>query len=109
MSWPVAAFAFFVTGISVGCLTPARLLPPLPNDKLMHFMAYLILALIATRIASSLSEFLVWAVGLFCLGVLIEFLQDLLPDRKFCWKDVGANAAGIALIALFSPQLVVTP
>ncbi|WP_151636853.1 VanZ family protein [Noviherbaspirillum aerium] len=106
MSWPLAAFAFFVAGISVGCLTPARLLPRLPNDKLMHFLAYLVLSLIATRIASSLNEFLCWAIGLFCLGVFIEFLQDFLPDRKFCWKDVGANTAGIVLIALFSPHLV---
>jgi hypothetical protein len=33
-------------------------------------------------------------------GWLIECLQALVPDRRFCWRDLAANAAGIGCAAL---------
>ncbi|WP_273033848.1 VanZ family protein [Massilia timonae] len=82
---------------------PNRWLPPLPNDKFLHFAAYAVLTVLALRIARTGSEAVWWLAGLLIGGWLIECLQALVPDRRFCWRDIGANAAGIggAAIAMF--------
>ncbi|WP_229410123.1 MULTISPECIES: VanZ family protein [Massilia] len=82
---------------------PNRWLPPLPNDKFLHFAAYAVLTVLALRIARTGSEAAWWLAGLLIGGWLIECLQALVPDRRFCWRDIGANAAGIggAAIAMF--------
>ena len=43
----VILFAVLMLGVLAGCLLPNEWLPPLPNDKLMHFGAYAALALLA--------------------------------------------------------------
>ena len=87
-------------GLCVGCLVPNRWLPPLPNDKLLHFGAFALLTLLALRIAQDGAEAAWWMAGLLVFGWLIECLQALVPDRRFCWRDLGANAAGIGCAAL---------
>jgi len=82
--------------VAAGCLAPAAYLPPLPNDKLMHFLAFGALALLAARLAGDGGALRYWLAGLLLAGWLIELLQNLVPGRKFCWRDLGANAAGIA-------------
>ena len=104
-SWNVMLFAGTATMVSAGCLLPARCLPPLPNDKLLHFLAYGALTLLAARIADNRQELTLWLLGLFCAGWAIEYLQNWIPDRKFCWRDLAANAAGILTAALCAPQL----
>ncbi len=95
---------FAVTGMAVvvGCLLPNAWLPPLPNDKLMHFAAFGGLAL---RIAPHGAAAVLWLGGLLLAGWVIEMLQSWVPGRKFCWRDMGANAAGIAAAALLMPPL----
>ena len=56
--------------------------------------------MLALRIAESHVEALFWLLGLLVAGWLIECLQALVPDRRFCWRDIGANAAGIAFAAI---------
>jgi len=87
-------------GLCVGCLVPNRWLPPLPNDKLLHFGAFALLTVLALRIAQDGAEAAWWMAGLLVFGWLIECLQALVPDRRFCWRDLGANAAGIGCAAL---------
>ena len=103
MRWEMILFA--VTGIAVvaGCLLPNAWLPPLPNDKLMHFGAYGGLTLLALRIAPHGTAMLLALGGLLLAGWLIEVLQGFVPGRKFCWRDMGANAAGIAAALLMHP------
>jgi VanZ family protein len=43
---------------------------------------------------------LVWLLGLLLAGLAIEILQKLVPGRSFCWRDMGANTAGIAATTL---------
>jgi VanZ family protein len=38
--------------------------------------------------------------GLLLAGWLIECLQQLVPGRGFSWRDMAANAAGVAAGAL---------
>ncbi|MGZ5200126.1 MAG: VanZ family protein [Telluria sp.] len=76
---------------------PNRFLPgSLPNDKLLHFASFAVLAALALRIAHGRAEAAWWLAGLLMAGWAIECLQALVPDRNFCWRDIGANAAGIA-------------
>lgn len=88
--------------VCAGCLVPNRWLPRLPNDKFLHFASFALLGMLALRIAHGHTQAAFWLLGLFVLGWLIECLQALVPDRRFCWRDVGANAGGIAFAALLT-------
>ena len=85
--------------VAAGCLVPNRWLPPLPNDKFLHFASFAVLAGLALRVAQDRGQAVMWLLGLLLGGGLIECLQNLVPDRKFCWRDIAANAAGIAFAA----------
>lgn len=106
MAWELIVFLLAVAAVSAGCLAPSGWLPVLPNDKLLHFGAYAALTLLALRIAHGWNELGYWLLGLLLAGWLIELLQNLVPGRKFCWHDLGANAAGIAVAACCAPLLL---
>ena len=89
-----------IAAISAGCLTPKHWLPTLPNDKMLHFLAFGSLGLLAGRIAQSKIELAEWLIGLLLVGCLIEALQHWIPGRTFCWRDIAANTAGIATASL---------
>ncbi len=91
-----------VIAVALGCLTPKHWFPTLPNDKLLHFLAFAGLTLLAGRIASNATELVAWLLGLLAAGALIEGLQVFIPGRNFCWRDIAANAAGIATAATCS-------
>lgn len=93
-------FVCAATGVCIGCLVPNRWLPPLPNDKFLHFSAYAVLTVLALRLADGAVESVCWLIALLVSGWLIECLQALVPDRRFCWRDMAANAAGIVAAAL---------
>lgn len=99
MQWEISVFAGASTLILAGCLMPNKWLPSLPNDKLLHFLAFAGLTLLAARIASG-PAFGLWLAALLAAGWLVECLQNWVPGRRFCWRDLGANAAGIAVAAL---------
>jgi len=88
-----------MAAVCVGCLVPNRWLPPLPNDKFLHFASFAVLSGLALRVADNPLEAVLWLAGLLVAGWLIECLQSLVPDRHFCWRDLAANAAGIAFAA----------
>ena len=100
MMWEIGGFFIASAVILVGCLVPNRWLPPLPNDKLMHFMGFAVLTLLGLRITHTQSEAILCVISLLVGGWLIECLQQLVPDRRFCWRDLAANAAGIAFTSL---------
>jgi len=100
MSWEIIVFVAAAGAVVLGCLLPARWLPLLPHDKLLHFIAFAGLSTLALLIEPSWSHRAVWLTGLLMAGLTIEVLQQLVPGRSFCWRDMGANAAGIASVAL---------
>jgi hypothetical protein len=100
MGWEWISFIGAAGALCAGCLVPNRWLPPLPNDKFLHFSGFAILSVLALRLAHGRGEAALWLAGLLVAGWLIECLQALVPDRKFCWRDIAANGAGIAFVAL---------
>lgn len=98
IAWPWIGFIVGALAVLVGCLLPARWLPPLPNDKLLHFLAFGSLSFLAGHIATDAIRLLWWLEGLFIAGALIEILQKWVPGRCFCWRDLAANTAGIVLV-----------
>lgn len=102
LDWFLLLSGLLVLGI--GCLIPARYLPPLPNDKLLHFAAFALLTLIATRLTHTPQQTLAASFALLILGWVIECVQNWIPGRTFCWRDIAANAAGIAcaLVVVFT-------
>ncbi len=101
MGWEWIVFGGTATAMCAGCLVPNRWLPsPLPNDKFMHFAGFAVLTALVLRLVPGPVE-AAWALGgLMLAGVLIECLQAFVPDRNFCWRDMVANGAGIAFVAL---------
>ena len=99
-------FLMALAAVIIGCLIPAGWLPVLPNDKLLHFLAYGMLTLLAEYIATNWSELRLWLLGLMIAGWAIEILQNWVPGRKFCWRDIGANVAGMLAAVLCAPLIL---
>lgn len=107
LAWRLLAWAMALA-IAVGSL-----LPSMPgaaasfSDKLLHYLAYMALAL-AFAAAFSRRHWLGIAVGLTLFGAAIELLQYWLPGKRSGeWLDMGANLAGIGtglLAALAVPR-----
>lgn len=94
-------FGAALVAVVVACLIPNRYLPrALPNDKLLHGAAFAVLTALALRQADTGAQMLYWLGGLLLAGWLIECLQQLVPDRTFSWRDMAANVAGMAVVAL---------
>ena len=98
----LSLFILAATLICVGCLLPARWLPPIRNDKWLHFAAYAGLSLLIRPLARTTEELTLYFLGLLIAGLVIEILQHWVPGRQFCWRDLAANAAGIAVVAMIS-------
>ena len=102
MTWELILFVSGTIAITAGCLLPKAWMPPMPNDKLMHFLAYGAMTLLAARIAHNDEQRIALLVGLFVAGWVIEALQSRVPGRAFCWLDMAANAAGIVMATIVS-------
>ena len=100
MGWQWIVLGLACTAVVTGCLVPNRWLPRLPNDKLLHFTAFGALAALALPLAGNRTEKALSLIGLLVASGVIECLQELVPGRHFCWRDLAANAAGIGLVAL---------
>ncbi|MDN4035475.1 VanZ family protein [Massilia sp. YIM B02443] len=100
MSWELIVFVAAAGAVVLGCLLPARWLPLLPHDKLLHFVAFAGLSTLALLIEPAWAGRVLWLLGLLLAGLAIEILQKLVPGRSFCWRDMGANTAGIAAATL---------
>jgi VanZ family protein len=64
------------------------------NDKLLHFLAYIVLAFLPTLHESRPATGLL-IIGLIFLGVLLEFGQIYSNGRSFEIADMEADAAGV--------------
>lgn len=96
LAWRLLAWSLALA-IAVGSLLPSMPGPALKfSDKLQHFLAYVVLALVFAA-AFSRRHWLGIAAGLFVFGALIELLQWWLPGQRSAeWGDLAANVGGIA-------------
>jgi VanZ family protein len=95
MRWESLVFLIGLVAIPLGCLLPAHRLPPLPNDKLLHFAAFGGMALLAGRLVQGQTRELLALGAVFAASWLIELLQNRVPGRRFSWGDLAANAVGV--------------
>jgi hypothetical protein len=99
MALEIALFIAAGLAVSAGCLVPNRWLPSLPNDKLMHAVAFAVLSALALQLTTGTTQAALALAGLMLAGWAIECLQQLVPDRQFSWRDIAANGAGIVFVA----------
>jgi hypothetical protein len=107
MRWEWLVLLAGLVLIPVGCLLPLSKLPTLPNDKFLHFVAFGGMALMAGRLAGPGLALLLALLAVFVASWGIELLQNRVPGRKFCWRDMAANGAGVlcagAVLLLLPP------
>jgi VanZ family protein len=85
---------FLLAMVMVLSLAPVSQPDFSPNDKVNHLIAYSTLSFIG------MFAFQRWfwvVLGLFCYGVLIEFLQGMTEYRFASGADVIANSLGIII------------
>lgn len=99
MRWELAALMLGMVTIPLGCLLPLSRLPPLPNDKLMHFVAFGGMGWLAARLVQPGWQAALALATVLLASWIIELLQNRVPGRRFCWRDMAANCAGIACAA----------
>lgn len=96
---------FFILALWILSLWPAeelsRLGARLFNDKLEHFIGYLLLAWVLRQGWPRQPLWLAWLVAFVC-GAGIEFAQAFSPSRHFSWWDMLANGAGALTGVLIS-------
>lgn len=81
-------------------LVPGNVLPKdLPWDKALHFVGYAGLAFLA-RMGSKKHPSWQIVIGCISFSLLIEFLQQFIPNRGFEWLDLMANTLGVLAGAL---------
>ena len=91
-----------MVGVTVGSLLPGTSpvvakLGRLPvSDKVIHFGAYLLLALLPVIGFRDRRQGIAAGLFMFLLGALLEALQQLAPGRDVETGDLIANASGVA-------------
>tara|TARA_R110001592_G_scaffold58295_3_gene176748 strand:- start:66 stop:431 length:366 start_codon:yes stop_codon:yes gene_type:complete len=91
--WSATAFA-----LVMACLPQEAVLPGNPNDKLLHILAFAVLALLAA-FAYPRIRLLAILVGLSLFGIMIELVQ-LIPalNRTADWTDWAADTLAAAAV-----------
>lgn len=114
LRWPRTWLALWLMSILTTIIASLISPPTMPSvapasiDKLLHFLAYFVLAFAAVQLFASRSLLLVTAVGLITLGVMLEWAQGaLLPDIRTAdpW-DALANTLGVLFgMSLYATRL----
>jgi len=74
-------------------------------DKQSHFIAYLILFIIAKKVHAK-SNYLTCAIACFIYSFIIECIQYFIPNRYFEGLDLIVNSLGIFLEILICRLLI---
>ncbi|MEO8015758.1 MAG: VanZ family protein [Polaromonas sp.] len=95
LAWRLA-FGACVLAVLVLALVPTDV--PIPStgwDKSNHLLAFSVMALLGMRAFPGRTMAVL--AGLLAYGILIEVLQSFTPSRSADWRDVVADAVGLAL------------
>jgi VanZ family protein len=116
--WLFAIWIVSLLLVVIGSLLPAgspvvRVVAKLPvSQKVLHFLAYTWLALLALLAFRSRSLAVAAALGMILLGVTLEFGQRLVPGRSFEIRDMFINGFGVLTglaLGILSRQIVLPP
>lgn len=69
-------------------------------DKVLHFLAYLVLTGLAFLFVRQIKPFVKCCVALIIYGGIIELLQSFMPGRYMSFADFVANIGGIAFAVM---------
>jgi VanZ family protein len=98
--------------IVVLSLQPQPELPAGLSDKLLHFIAYAVMAAMAAGFCHVPRRLAAWAVVTVALGGAVELAQGLLPWRSAELADLAADAGGAGagwLLGLLWLTLLIRP
>ena len=98
-----AALLFFgdLALMTILALKPIQAMEDITHtDKVLHFLAYLVLSGLAFLFAQHYRAFLGWCIALAFYGAVIEGLQSFMPGRFMSFADFIANISGIAVTIL---------
>ena len=99
--WALCLLAALITVLALMPAPPRQM--DLGWDKLNHVFAFAVLAVCAVfGWRSSRGARLAVLLSLLALGGAIELAQLWVPNRSAEWGDLGADAIGIGLGALFA-------
>ncbi len=99
-------FLLFITLIVVTFLATSSLeftIVPSTYDKLSHFVAFFVLALLMDFSFPGSSFNVIKVVFLVSYGFSLEIIQHLLPQRMFSLFDIVADIVGLAAYGMFIP------
>ncbi|MCG6975497.1 MAG: VanZ family protein [Acidiferrobacterales bacterium] len=100
--WWYGIGALLLLAVIVSSLVPVPRIESAPNDKLIHFLLYLV----PMAWFGQLRLRRHWlALGFILLGFLLELIQGQTRYRTFEWLDVVANSTGVIVAWL----VVTTP
>ena len=94
--WVVAILVVIVGSLLPGSSIPIQALGALPvSDKVIHFSAYLVLAILPIVSVECRSKALAGALLMIVLGVALEGGQSFSPGRQVELGDAVANTLGV--------------
>lgn len=97
VAWAMCLLLVVVGSLLPESSTPIRLLNDTGlSDKVDHILAYAALAFLPV-LSESRRRLVLYLVLVAALGIALEFLQELTPDRSFELADMRADFLGIAL------------
>ncbi|MCH9048356.1 MAG: VanZ family protein [Proteobacteria bacterium] len=99
-------FLLFITLIVVTFLATSSLeftIVPSTYDKLNHFVAFFVLALLMDFSFPGSSFNVIKVVFLVSYGFSLEIIQHLLPHRMFSLFDIVADIVGLVAYGMFIP------
>ena len=71
-------------------------------DKIEHAMSYFILMVLFGQCYTQKRTRLIYAVVFICMGIILEYLQNLTATRQFEYADMLANSSGVVLGVVLS-------
>jgi len=93
--WRLAFFGCAAAVLVLALIPTPQALPSTGWDKSDHLLAFAVMGLLGLRAFPRNLGLSV--AGLLAYGIIIELLQSLVPYRDAEWRDVVADAIGIAL------------
>jgi len=72
-------------------------------DKISHFTAYAVMMGWFMQLYQATRTRLFYALGFICMGIAIEYLQGMGPDRLFEYADMLANTLGVVVLLGLTP------